>query len=926
LNEEANVSTTLEQNHGNRPVLVLVDGFGLIFRAYHALPPTLTTAAGEQVNAVYGFATMLLDTIRSQRPTYAVVALEGGRTFRQDSFEDYKAHRPDMPDDFKNQIGRIRQFIDVLGIPVEQLDGWEADDIIGSLSNKCPQEAGVDVVIVTGDSDLLQLVGDNVFAVLPGARRFGELRWFDREAVIARYGFGPEYIPDYKALVGDTSDNIPGVPGIGEKTATALIAQFGPLEEIIAHIDEVTPTRAKTALEANIEQARLSKKLATIERTLDIPFDLSNSTISDYDRDAAIELFRELEFRTLVNKLPEPTRASAPLPVRKASVRKVIRSTDELKALAARVQETGRYAFDVETTSTDPMRAVLVGIAIAATPEEGYYIPVGHDVGDQLSLDDARTGLKPVFEGKKLAGHAHHGKYDVQVLGRHGFAVPNFHFDTMIAAYLLGETSVGLKDLSFTRLGIQMTEISELIGTGRNQLTMNCVDIDQAGDYACGDVESTLALADIFAPELTEKGMDDLFAKIEMPLIPVLVDVERTGIAIDAVYLNEFSKEITSRLAEVEEEIEKLVGRKINIGSNKQLASLLFEELKLQSGRRTKTGYSVDSDVLEFIKNEHPIVPLILEYRTLSKLKSTYVDALPLQVNPETGRVHTDYKQHIAATGRLSSQNPNLQNIPIRTELGRRVRRAFIADHRPSEGLFADPILISADYSQIELRLVAHCSGEPFLIDAFKRGEDIHKATASLVYGIDPKDVTPDLRRIAKTVNFGLLYGMQAYGLARDSGLSRDEARQFIDNYWARLPKVKEYFDETLRFGASHGYVQAPSGRRRVLPDLLSTNGMRRNAAERMAVNMPLQGAAADIMKVAMIRLHENLAKEKLQAKILLQVHDELVLEAPKEELDRVAKLVVATMEAAEKLQVPLVAEISAGDNWEEMVELERPG
>jgi DNA polymerase-1 len=421
--------------------------------------------------------------------------------------------------------------------------------------------------------------------------------------------------------------------------------------------------------------------------------------------------------------------------------------------------------------------------------------------------------------------------------------------------------------------------------------------------------------------------MDDLFTNIEMPLVPVLVDIERTGIAIDAEYLNEFSKEITARLGEVEEEVEQIVGRKVNIGSNKQLASLLFEELKLQSGRRTKTGYSVDSDVLEFIKNEHPIVPLILEFRTLSKLKSTYVDALPLQVNPETGRVHTNYNQTVAATGRLSSQNPNLQNIPIRTELGRRVRRAFVADHRPvKEGaLFPDPILISADYSQIELRLVAHCSGEPFLIDAFNRGEDIHAATAGLVYDIDPMEVTPDLRRIAKTVNFGLLYGMQAYGLSRDSGLSREDARTFIDQYWARLPKVKEYFDETLRFGASHGYVQAPSGRRRILPDLLSTNGMRRSAAERMAVNMPLQGAAADIMKIAMIRLHENLEKKKLQAKILLQVHDELVLEAPKEELERTAKVVVETMENAAELQVPLVAEVTAGDNWEEMIELELP-
>ncbi len=906
-----------------RPTLLLVDGFGLIFRAYHALPPTLTTAKGEQVNAVFGFASMLLDTFRSQRPEYVVVALETGRTFRQEQYEQYKANRGEMPDDLRNQIGRVRQLIDVLGIPVEQVDGWEADDVIGSLSKSCPEAAGVDVVIVTGDSDLLQLVGDNVVAVLPGARRFGELRLFDRDAVIERYGFGPEFIPDYKALVGDTSDNIPGVPGIGEKTATALITQFGTLEQIIEHVDEVTPARAKNALEANIEQAKLSKRLATIERSLDIPFDIEKSSVDDYDRDAAIELFRELEFRTLVAKLPEPGRPAAPVQERKPSTRSVIRTREALEALVKRIYETGRYAFDVETTSTDPNRATLVGIAIATTQEEGYYIPVGHKEGEQLASDEVKSTLSPALNDKKIKAYAHHGKYDLLVLNRHGFEVTNYVFDTMIAAYLLGENSMGLKDLSFTRLGIQMTEISELIGTGRNQLTMDCVDIDVAGDYACGDVESTLALADFFGPQLAEKGMQELFYNEEMALVPTLVDIERTGIAIDIDYLKQFSDEITIRFGQVEEEIFQIVGRKINVGSTRQIATLLFEELKLQSGRRTKTGYSVDSDVLEAIVNEHLVVPLILEYRTLSKLKSTYVDALPLQVNPETGRVHTSYNQTVAATGRLSSQNPNLQNIPIRTELGRRVRRAFVADHRPDKGLFAEPILVSADYSQIELRLMAQMSGEPFLVDAFRRGEDIHAATASLVYGVDLKEVTPDLRRIAKTVNFGLLYGMQAYGLSRDTGLSRAEAQKFIDLYWSRLPKVKEYFDQTLRFGASHGYVQAPSGRRRILPDLVSPNGQRRAAAERMAVNMPLQGAAADIMKIAMIRLHEKLAKEKLTAKILLQVHDELVLEVSKEELEKTAQVVVETMESAAELDVPLVAEISAGDNWEEMSELE---
>jgi DNA polymerase-1 len=901
---------------------MLVDGFGLIFRAYHALPPSLTTSAGEQVNAVFGFATMLLDVIRTQRPDYAVIALEGGRTFRHDAYEGYKATRAETPDDLHQQVTRVRQLIDVLHIPIEERDGYEADDVIGSLSASCSREAGVNVLVVTGDSDLLQLVDDHITVILPGARRFGEVRWFDRAAVHERYGFGPELVPDYKALVGDTSDNIPGVPGIGEKTASALISRFGDLEAIIAHLDEVTPTRARNALEANVEQARESKRLATIVRDLDIPFDLERSTISNYDRDAAIDLFRELEFRTLVTKLPQPKAERPTRQERPPSTRTIVRSDEQLRQLVEQVRAGGAYAIDTETTSTDPMRAQLVGVAIAVSPQEGYYIPVGHRDETQLAAESVREALSPVLIAPSIRGYAHHGKYDLLVLERHGYDVQNLTFDTMIAAFLLGESSVGLKDLAFTRLGIQMTEISALIGTGRNQLTMDCVPSDQAGDYACGDVEATFALAEELAPEIRDKDMEALFEQIEIPLVPVLVDMERTGIAIDKDYLVEFSGEITRRIGELESAIHQHAGRSFNINSTRQLAALLFEEMKLQSGRRTKTGYSVDSDVLEAISSAHEIVPLILEYRSLGKLKSTYVDALPAAVNDETGRVHTSYNQTVAETGRLSSTNPNLQNIPIRTELGRRVRRAFVADTRPKHRLFDDAILLSADYSQIELRLMAHMSGEPFLVNAFRNGEDIHAATAAVVHNVDQSEVDSNMRRIAKTVNFGLLYGMQAYGLSRDTGLSRAEAQQFIDQYWSRLPKVKEYFDETLRFGASHGYVQSLTGRRRIIPDLLSTNGARRMAAERKAINMPLQGTAADIMKIAMIRVDEQLRAQKRHARMLLQVHDELVLEVSKQDLEATARLVVETMQSAYELSVPLIAEVKTGENWEEMAPL----
>jgi DNA polymerase-1 len=900
---------------------MLVDGYGLIFRAYHALQPTMSTSKGELTNAVYGFASMLLNVLNTEKPSHAIVALEGGRTFRHDAYEAYKATRAAMPDELRHQVVRIRELIEALNIPIEQREGYEADDVIGSLAAHCSRDLGCKVVVVTGDTDLLQLVADDIEVVLPGARRFEELRRFDRAAVIERYGFGPEYIPDYKALVGDTSDNIPGVPGIGEKTATALITKFGGLEEIARHLDEVTPPRARAALETNLDQAFESKKLATIVRDLDIACDLAHSSLDNYDRERVVAFFRELEFRSLLNRLPEPKQVAVPPPKteRAPSSRSIVRTQSELAAMIARLRATKACAIDVETTSTDPMQARLVGIAIAVSPFESYYVPVGHANGSQLTLDQVRQALSPVLADPSIDVVAHHAKYDIQVLNRHGFPLASVDFDTMIAAYVCNETSVRLKDLAFTKLGIEMTEIASLIGTGRGQLTMDVVSLDQVGDYACGDVEATFALADLFRPLIVAQGQERVFTEIEMPLVPVLVKMERAGIAIDTDYMRQLADEIQGRIRQLEHEIYDAAGHEFNVNSTRQLATLLFEELKLPSGRRTKTGFSVDQDVLENLRAEHPIVEKILEIRSLSKLQSTYVEALPLQVNPETGRIHTSFNQTIAATGRLSSINPNLQNIPIRTELGRRVRRAFIADHREKYRLFDDATLLSADYSQIELRLMAHMSQEPFLLDAFRAGEDIHRATAALVYGVPQDQVTPDMRRVAKTVNFGLLYGMQAYGLSRDTGLSRADAQKFIDQYWSRLPNVKRYFDETLKFGATHGYVETLSGRRRLIPDLQSSNGARRAAAERMAINMPLQGTAADIMKLAMIRLDHRLDQSQLKARLLLQVHDELVLEVDRPDLQATARLVVDTMENAYDLTVPLEAEVLSGQNWAEL-------
>lgn len=903
----------------DRPTIMLIDGFGLIFRAFYAIQAPMTTSSGEPTNAVYGVASMLFNILNNQRPDFAVMALESGRTFRHDHFEEYKGTRGEMPNELRVQIERIHQLIQALDIPMVSKELYEADDVIGTLSKHLAEE-GFEVIVLTGDTDLLQLAGDHITVYLPGVKRFDEFRQYDTDAVIERYSFAPEFIPDYKALVGDTSDNIPGVPGIGEKTAKALITTYGPIESIFDHVDEVTPTRAQNALRGNREHAMRSKHLATIVRDLDLDLDPEAARMGAFDREAVVGLMRDLEIRSLLSRIPETTRV--PIRIieeRPESNRKTITSIAELDAFIQRIRESGTYAIDVETTSTDPMKAELVGISIAVSPSESAYIPVGHVGADQLSVEIVNERLRPVVTDPAITGLAHHGKYDLTVLERAGLKVTNVTFDTMIAAYLLNEKSVGLKDLSFSKLGIEMTEISELIGTGRSQITMDQVEVAAASAYASADVESTFALRDYFAPELEKRGLGALLHDIEMPLVPVLTRMEQTGVAIDLDYLSKFSEEISSRLHEVESEIYDLAGQTFNVNSTRQLATILFEELKLPSGKRTKTGYSVDQQVLENLRTEHPLVELILEYRSLGKLLSTYVDALPASILPSTGRVHTSYNQTVAATGRLSSQNPNLQNIPIRTELGRRVRQAFVADRRREYQIVPNSVLVSIDYSQIELRLMAHMSQEPFLLEAFRQGEDIHKATAALVYGVPLDEVTSDMRRVAKTVNFGLLYGMQAYGLSRDTGMSRADSQAFIDQYWARLPKVRQYLDSTLDFGREHGYIQTILGRRRSAPDLVSSNPAHRAAAERMAINMPVQGTAADIMKIAMIQADNRLSDQKLPASLILQVHDELVLEVSEDAVPETVAEVREAMESAFALDVPLLTEVSVGPNWNQM-------
>ncbi|MDQ3549877.1 MAG: DNA polymerase I [Chloroflexota bacterium] len=907
-------------NPDGRKRLVLVDGYGLAFRAFHALPMSMSTAAGELTNATFGFASMLLDVLRAHQPDCVLITFDVGKSFRHVQFKDYKAHRAPMAEEMRGQMQRIREVIATLNIPIYEADGFEADDVIGTLANQAAEQ-GMLALIVTGDSDLLQLINENIHAVLPGAQRFREYRLFDRQAVIDRYGFGPERLAEYKALVGDKSDNIPGVPGIGEKTAKGLIEKYPSIEEIIAHVDEITPTRARNSLAKNADLAYQCRELATIVTNVPVELEIERCTVGDYNREKVVDLFRMLEFRSLVNKLPDSVRETAHVEAVASSQQAEpvnVRDRAELEALAAEIRSAEAISLDVETNNTSPITSALVGIAIATAEDRAYYIPIMHASEPVADSDEVLEIVGPA-----LAAHTnvitHHGKFDLAVMQRHGYADIRINFDTMLAAYLLGETGIGLKDLAFRYLGWEMTPITDLIGTGKSQTTMDNVAIDEATKYAGADVEGTLRLLPVLRPQLVEREQMSLLEDIELPLVPVLIEMELTGIAIDTNVLTEIDADVSQQIAEREREIYDAVGHEFNIASTKQLGEVLFEELKLPTGRKTKTGYSVGQEVLDGLRGAHPAVDAILLHRTLKKLKSTYIDALPLQVNPTTGRIHTNYNQTIASTGRLSSTDPNLQNIPIRTEIGRQIRRAFVADNRPEYRRFEEEsVLLSIDYSQMELRIMAHCSGDPALVTAFQQGLDVHTATAAQVFNVPLDEVTSAMRSTAKTVNFGIMYGMQAYGLSRDTGMPRDQARQFIEDYMSKFKGVRDYLDRTLRDAVRLGFAVSLYGRRRYLPEIMSS-GPRRQAAERAAINMPLQGTASDIMKLAMIQVAEKLRASKLHGEMLLQVHDELLFETPKSELDDLRALVTETMEGVSTLSVPLGVEASWGRNWEEM-------
>jgi len=926
----------------SRPRLYLIDGHALAYRTYFALTGTgegtrFTTKAGEPTAGVFGFTSVLLKLLTEESPEYLAVCFDTGRTFRDDLYPEYKATREKMPEDLAIQLGRIRQLVQAFGIPIFEVEGYEADDVLGAMATKAAKE-GVHSIILTGDRDLLQLSDENITIRLSG-RKLAEAIDYDPKGVEEKMGVKPTQIVDLKALMGDSSDNIPGVRGVGEKTAQNLIQQYGTLDSVYEHLDEI-PARFRNKLVEDKEQAYLSRKLSAIVIDIPMDFNLQLCEAKNYDRDKVVELFRELDFRTLLPRIPSSsadaegkqmslfkTRTKAA--PQESGIDRIVSDEEALSALVSRLNQASHIAFDVETTSIDAMKAELVGISLGISPDEGYYIPVGHQPRlagmEQLPLQIVLDALRNPLSDSKKPKVGHNLKYDFIVLARYGLRVTPLAFDTMIAEWLCdpGSRNLGLKNLAWTRLGIEMIEIEDLIGRGRDQKCMDEIPIIKVAPYAGADARISLWLMKELEKEIKEKALEKLFHQIEMPLIPILADMEMTGVLIDTHFLDTFSSELSIRMEGIEKQIFDHAGHAFNINSTQQLSQVLFEELKLSPpGRTSKTAsgfYSTAASVLEDLRDAHPIVGLVLEHREMGKLKSTYTDALPEQVNTQTGRIHTSFNQTGTVTGRIASSDPNLQNIPIRTDLGRQIRRAFIASQ--------DHVLLSVDYSQIELRIVAHMSQDQAMIEAFLAGQDIHTTTASAIYNVDAKDVTLTMRRHAKAINFGLIYGMSPFGLSRSTDLTLAEAENFVDTYFKRFPGVRRYLDQIRRNAAERGYVETMLGRRRYFPQLkkgeLNVSEQNKARAEREAINAPIQGTAADIIKIAMLRLPDTLRKKGLKAKMLLQVHDELVLECPQDELRVTAKTVKEVMWQAYELSLPLKTDAKAGADWANMETLD---
>lgn len=883
----------------SKTTLYLVDGSSYIYRAYHAIRG-LATREGFPTNAVFGFANMLLKVLKDNRPDYVAVVMDSkGPTFRHGIFPQYKANRPSMPDDLKVQIPRIEQIIEAFRIPVLRREGYEADDVIATLVNRYADDVDL-TVIVSSDKDLMQLISPRI-EMLDSMKD----RRIDVEAVSDRFGVGPEKVPDVLALIGDSSDNVPGVTGVGPKTAGKLISTYGGLEELLAHRSDVGGKLAEN-LEREEDQVRMSLSLVTLVGDVELDDDLEDLKRRDPDDHSLRNLFTELEFTRLIRDL---------VPQSVLSRKGYLLVTDEetLVRIAAELRKAGRFAMDVETDSREPMRANLVGISFSWKPGEAAYIPVAHrylGAPDQIPEERVRGILGPVLSDPSSEVIGQNIKYDLEVLARAGWEIPSVGCDTMVASYLANPSrrNHSLNEIAVDVLNHTMITYDDVTKRGRKRILFSEVPLEEASRYSCEDADVTLRVAGPLVTRVKDLGMLPLMENVELPLIRVLMDMEMTGIRLDRGLLEDLSTTLRDQLAELEARIQREAGRSFNVNSPRQLAQVLFEELKLPPVRKTKTGFSTDGDVLQELSSRHHLPAMVLEYRSLAKLKSTYLDALPALLHPETGRIHTSFNQTVTATGRLSSSAPNLQNIPVRTEIGRRIREAFV----PGEGA----VLLSADYSQIELRILAHLSGDRNLLDAFTAGEDIHARTAKQVLGASGDPVDPELRQRAKVVNFGIIYGMSAFGLSKELGIHPKDAGEIIDGYFSTYVGVREFIDRTLREAGERGFVTTLLNRRRYLPELSSSNPNQRQLGERMAVNTPIQGTAADLIKVAMIDVHRSLAENLPDARMILQVHDELLFEVPEDGIEEAAALIRDGMESVVDLSVPLVVEVGWGRNW----------
>ena len=896
--------------------LFLIDGSALAYRSYFAFVRNpLINSKGENTSAVFGFLNSLLKIIDEQQPEYLAAVFDTPEpTFRHKIYPEYKATRQKMPDEMRDQLPRIKQVLEVLNIPVIEVPGMEADDVMGTLAKQAEQQK-LETYLVTGDKDFFQLVSPLIRVYNP--RRAGEeVEILDEKGVLQKIGLPPDKIVDYLSLMGDSSDNVPGVAGIGPKTAKEILGQFESIEDVYNNLDQVSRDAIRNKLTADREQAFLSRKLVTLDTQVPLALSIEDLTRKAPDNDSAFNLIKELEFTSLLERFTSTEKTE------KVNYITIV-ATDQLKQFVAKLQSCQQFTFDLETTDVDPMKAEIVGLSFSWNEGEAYYIPaVSEKVAATTDLftDNKFRGfplhtalqyLNPIFENESIKKCGQNVKYDRLVLSRAGVEVKGVDFDTMVASYVVNPSlrQHNLDALALAYFNYQKIPTKSLIGTGKKQITMAEVPIEDVSRYACEDADFTQRLRHVLEPKIINFDLKQLFDEVEMPLVEVLMDMERNGVSLNVSLLGEMSKQLDQRLNQLIEKIYELAGVEFNINSTKQLAEVLFKKLELPVIRRTKTGPSTDVAVLEKLAKEHQLPRELLEYRQLTKLKSTYVDALPRLINPKTGRVHTSYNQTVAATGRLSSSDPNLQNIPIRTEIGRKIREAFV----PVDD---NHVILDADYSQVELRIMAHLSQDPTLIKAFQDGKDIHRETAALVFKVSPEEVTDDMRRKAKEVNFGIMYGMGPYGLASRLEISQEEAEMFIINYFANYPKIQEFMAQSQGFARENGYVTTLLNRRRYLPDIHSDNRRVREFAERNAINTPIQGTAADLIKVAMINIFHRLKEQKLKTKMIMQVHDELVFEVPEKEVDTVEKLVRSEMENAIELSVPIKVDVGIAKNW----------